>query len=490
MRDQVQSFFASLPAVVTPFLPPTYPLVVGVSGGPDSLALLHLLANESAHPPQALVVGHLDHGLRPESHSEAEFVADLSARWGIRCIVRTLHVERLAREKGLSLEEAGRVARYQFLAKVATDVGARLVAVGHNADDQVETVLMHFLRGTGLAGLRGMRPVSVFPTAPDLFLLRPLLEISRETIVAYCHEQGLEPRHDLSNMDISFFRNRLRHELLPLLESYNPQIRRRLRHTAEVIAADYELLESLREKAWREVVIDEGDGWVRVDSTRWQALPLSLRRQTLRYAVASLRASLRDISFRAVELARGIADEGEIGAQATLPGNLTLTVEYESWRLEQAEASIPVELPQILGDNPVPLTVPSQTALANGWVLELSLVPASEALADLGAEDPWRVFIDAGVAAGLTLRGRMAGERFEPLGMEGHSVSVADLMINEKVPARLRNAWPIVAGGDRVVWVVGLRLGRHARLTEASEEVVCLSCWRVVDETTSEPVLS
>lgn len=485
MRDQLQSFFTSLPKNVASFLPPDYPLVVGVSGGPDSLALLHLLVSDPAFPRDALVVGHLDHGLRRESHAEAGFVAEMCAQWGVRCVVRVVRVERLAKEEGLSLEEAGRTARYHFLGQVAVDAGAKLVAVGHNADDQVETVLMHFLRGTGLAGLRGMRPVSAFPGVPEIYLLRPLLDTARETIVRYCQQQDLMPLDDASNMDTSFFRNRLRHELLPLLESYNPQIRRQLLHTADVIAADHDQLDALCDEAWQAVVVEEGDGWVRVNRARWQRLSLSLRRRTLRRAAASLRTSLRDIGFRAVELARSVAEAGEVGSQATLPGRLALTVEYDSWRLEQAEASIPTEAPQLQGGAAIPLSVPSQTPLANGWLLSAQPMLAAEAMEDLEGDDPWRVFIDADAVGTLMVRGRKRGERFEPLGLEGHSASVADTMINEKVPAHLRSAWPIVTSGDEVVWIVGLRLDRRARVTQSTEKIVCLSCQRTKNDTAS-----
>jgi tRNA(Ile)-lysidine synthase len=144
----------------------------------------------------------------------------------------------------------------------------------------------------------------------------------------------------------------------------------------------------------------------------------------------------------------------------------------------------------VLGDAPVPLSVPSQTALANGWILDVRPVSVAEALRGLEDEDPWRVFIDAGVAGKLTVRGRVVGERLQPLGMGGHSVSVADLMLNEKLPVRLRNAWPIVADGERIVWVVGFRVDRRARITEVTEKVIRLSLRRITNDTVAKGALS
>jgi tRNA(Ile)-lysidine synthase len=197
-------------------------LVVAVSGGPDSLALLHLLSRRELHPAANLVVGHLNHQLRPSAAADATFVAETAAAWGLECHTESVDVAGLARRDGLSLEEAGRGARYQFLARLAHAVGAAHVAAGHNADDQAETVLMHFLRGAGLSGLRGMRPAGPLPGDPAITLLRPFLTTGRAEIEAYCQEHGLAPLTDASNTDTTYFRNRLRHELLPYLAGYNP----------------------------------------------------------------------------------------------------------------------------------------------------------------------------------------------------------------------------------------------------------------------------
>jgi len=248
-------------------------VVVAVSGGPDSLCLLHLLHGLAPALGLQLHVAHLNHGLRGEdADADARFVAGFAAALGLPCTIGQADVRALADAPGISLEEAARQARYRFLSETARAVGARTIAVGHNADDQAETVLMHFLRGSGLAGLRGMAPKTALgeywlggiasrQTPPlamtsggaDFWLIRPLLAIPRRAIEAYCAEHGLAPRFDRSNADTTFFRNRLRHELLPILEQYNPAIRAILAHTAEALAGDHQIVRAEVEAAWGRV---------------------------------------------------------------------------------------------------------------------------------------------------------------------------------------------------------------------------------------------
>ncbi len=451
-------------------------LVVGVSGGPDSLALLHLLVQSGLHPADKLLAAHLNHQLRPSAGPESVYVRELCQRWGVAYRAGTVDVRALADEAGLSLEEAARTARYRFLGQAAGEVGATAVAVGHHADDQAETVLMHFLRGSGLAGLRGMRPISPMPGAPHLNLLRPLLSVTRAEILAYCQAHDIRPVWDESNEDTTFFRNRLRHELLPLLESYNPQIRQRLMHTAEVLAADYELLQELHQEAWSQVLLAQGEGWLRVDLAGWRALPLALQRATLRHAIYSLDPSLRDVTFRPVEAARELALSGDVGSQAMLPGRITLTVEYESWSLTLPGVTAPLpSLPQVEEKGPLPM--PGRFALTNGWLLETTIhdsLPVDQVSSN---PDPWTAYVSLARAGACVVRGRRQGERFQPLGMAGRSASLKDVMINRKIPAGLRPRWPIVANETHVVWLVRGQIDERVRV-RPGEPVLAIHCRR------------
>ncbi len=456
------------------------PLVVGVSGGVDSLALAHLLLQ--VHDPAALIVAHLDHGWRAESAAEARFVQALAATWGMRAVVGRVDTQQLAQAQHQSLEEAARQARYDFLADVAQTTGARHIAVGHQADDQAETILLHLLRGTGLSGLSGMAPAAPTPGHPDILLLRPLLSQTRATLTAYCRQQGLTPHDDPSNQDLRYRRNRLRHQLLPELARYNPQIQTRLTQLGALAAADDALLEKLLDEAWPTLALTTGTGWVRLDRTSWQALPLSLRRRALRRAAQLVRPAGSELSFSTLEQARRVAEQGGVGARADLPAGLKLIVLADGLYLGR-ETLLPTDapFPQLLSPDPVLLPIPGRIHLAQGWVLEATARPAPP-LADIRANrDPWRAYV-ALPDEPLWVRGRRPGERIQPLGMGGHSTPLKEVMIDRKLPAGWRERWPLVALADHPVWLAGWLVDERCCVRPTTEHVVVLRCYRPAAE--------
>lgn len=471
-------------------------VIVGVSGGPDSLCLLHVLQRLREPYNLTLHVAHLHHCLRGEAaDDDAAFVGGLAACWRLPCTIEVVNVPQVAERQGLSIEEAARRVRYRFLVEVAGRVGAKVIAVGHHADDQTETVLMHLIRGSGLAGLRGMLPaidlgrmrLHVEPwkrnqppwPRPGLRLVRPLLDVPRAQIEAYCQEHSLSPRFDRSNLDTTLFRNRLRHELLPTLESYNPNIRVLLRRLASVVAADYAFLEEVRTQAWQEIMHLEDEQTISFDLTRWRVLPLSLQRSTLRHAAYQLRPQLRDVDFVHLEQAVQVATQGRTGAQVSLPQGLMLTVGYRTLRLSDAgQAPAPPDWPllNLDQDECLPVKLPGQTLLPGGaWYLNVAwLEVGDERIFD--NPDPWVAYLDAAKLDGpLALRTRQPGDRFCPLGMNGHSVEIADFMVNSKIPRPWRDQVPLLVlqseVGERVAWVAGWRLDERVRVTSQTQRV-------------------
>ncbi len=442
-------------------------LVVGVSGGADSLALLHLL--HSIYGAERLVVAHLDHSLRPLSSQDARFVEQTAVSWNIPSVIEKRNVASWASDHQMSIEEAGRTLRYRFFARVARQVGAIAIAVAHHADDQAETVLMHLLRGSGLAGLQGMQMVRPLPWADELMLIRPFLSVSRATIEAYCKTHELTPVVDESNEDISFFRNRIRHQLLPLLSSYSPRIKKHLHDLAEIVAADYALLQTVLEETWTQILLDESDSWRRLDLKKWLSLPLSLKRGTLRYAVAQIRPLQQNIGFRSIDLARLLIEKGHSGAEAMLPGGLFLQVGAQTLTIADDLLRVPVDLPQLPENPPIPreLPIPGELELEDGWWLTAVQLETVDLSAIEQNEDVWQAFvaIDEDV---LLVRGRQAGERYQPLGMAGHSAKLRDVMINRKIPAAVRDRWPIVALPDQLVWFVGHQIDERVCVTAPS----------------------
>ncbi len=461
-------------------------MVVGVSGGPDSLCLLHVLNCLSGAYHVALHVAHLNHRIRgSEADTDAAFVARLTQEWGLPCTVEACDVPTLARQKKLSLEEAARRARYAFLAEVAGRVGARRIAVGHNADDQTESVLMHWLRGAGLAGLRGMLPALPLSDyrlleeeGPRAFvLIRPLLEVTRAEIEAYCAEHGLQPRFDLSNLDTTYYRNRLRHELIPYLESYNPGIREVVRRSARVIADDYAYLRAELDRIWPQVVISESDSAIKFDLAAWRSLPTSFQRSTLREAIHRLRRSLRNINWIHVEDALVALREKQAGTQVTLPQGLMLTMSYQTFTVaDESYVELPTDLP-LLAVESLPLAVPGATRLPESeWHIEVCFLGRDEL--PPGWEDnpdPWQAFLDHDVTGSeLVLRRRQPGDRFQPLGLGGRQTTLREFMINVKIPAPWRDRVPIVASSRHIVWLAGWRVDERARITERTKRVLHL----------------
>jgi tRNA(Ile)-lysidine synthetase-like protein len=378
--------------------------------------------------------------------------------------------------------------------RVANKVQAQKIAVGHNADDQVETLLMHFLRGSGLAGLRGMTPIMAIsllhlhpndlPSTSSLLmtphLIRPLLGTPRRQIEAYCRENQLLPRLDSSNLDTTLFRNRLRHELIPYLESYNPNIRQVLHHTAQVVAAEVDQLNDLATQAWSEVVLTQSNHMIQFHRERWLKLSLALRRSTLRRAVYTLHRHLRDISFEQIEQACKIITKGEVGSQATLPQGLSLVLGYDTFIIAPKDGLIVAASyanPRLATGQTISVTIPGVTSLpSTDWQLRASLIPISQLnLAALKQTGQWEAFLDADtVGTQLNLRPRQPGDTFSPLGLAGHRQKVNEFMINAKIPAQQRNHIPLLVAAGQIIWVCGYRLDERACLNPSSQWVLHL----------------
>lgn len=475
-------------------------IVIGVSGGPDSLCLLHLLKNLAPRFALTLTVAHLNHRLRgDDAQADEDFVRKIAADWHLPLFAETHNVAELAAQRKQSVEEAARQVRYAFLWRVAAQVGANKIAVGHNADDQVETVLMHFLRGTGLAGLRGMLPIRSIDSLrlntddipanssqPAPKLIRPLLGVSRTEIEAYCREHNLSPRLDYSNQDATFFRNRLRLELVPQLETYNPNIRQVLRRTARVAAADFEFLNQQVDKTWHFVVTEalpdmpEGTGKIEIDLLRWGELPLALKRSVLRRGVQTLRRSLRDINFEHIETAVAILEKGQTGTKVTLPQGLMLTVGYRTFTITPENTpAYPQEAgsPHLLRDEILPLNLPGATRLPDThWQLTAEILPAGSVnRREVSQVGRWEAYLDADVVGKHPLlRPRRPGDKFLPLGLAGHGKKVNEFMINEKIPADRRNHVPLLVANGQVLWICGYRPDERARLRPTTRRILHL----------------
>ena len=451
---------------------PSQLILVGVSGGPDSVFLLDALHRIG----YSVIAAHYNHHLRADSDKDVAFVKILTDSIGVPFVVGEGKVSEFSRKERLSIEESARILRYRFLFECAQQMGAQAVAVGHTADDQVETVLMHFLRGAGLDGLKGMLPRAILPVWHNhIPLVRPLLEIHRESVLSYCQEQGWQPRLDLTNLDTTLFRNRLRHELIPELETYNPRFREVITRTAKTLAADQVALQGITDLAWQECMLRLGQTYLALSTSAFVRHPLGIQRRLLRKGIASLRPGLRDVDFAAVERAIQFLTEKQDGV-CELTGNLRVFAEGKRFWLAENESDLPTdEWPQVskatMDGAPILLGVSDKVSLREGWVIRAEQFAPSGLVTD----QPDRAWLDVGdLPLPLTIRTRRPGDVFQPLGMAGKVVKLSEFMINVKIPRRTRDAWPLICVGKQIAWIPGVRLAEPFRVTETTRKVIQL----------------
>jgi tRNA(Ile)-lysidine synthase len=449
-------------------------LVTGISGGPDSTCLLDLL-NQAGYE---VIVAHLNHELRPEADDEEARLRDYASRLGIEFVSHKVDVRAYSVSNRTSLEEAARDARYRFLFDVAARTGSAAVAVGHNADDQVETVLMHLLRGSGLSGLRGMEPCLLpNPWSAEIPLVRPLLGVRRTEIMEYLAVRGLPYETDESNADTSYYRNRLRHELIPFLESYNPEISQSILRMAELLRGEHSVVEAAVDAASRLCNFQTGDGYVRMSAKAFGEQLLAIRRSLLRRAIGCLKPGLRDVDFSMIERAIGFLDACRTGSRE-LGSGVHVVLDPVEFYITTDLARLPLDAwPQVQPGAAAELNIPGELRLSNGWKITAWLEPAGAKINDSSNENldehVARVDLDR-LSLPLAVRARQMGDRMQVLGMGGSRVKLSDLMINARVPARARHAWPVVLSGGEVVWVPGLRVSEQHRVTARTEYVAAL----------------
>ncbi len=457
-------------------LDPELPTVVGVSGGPDSLCLLHLLFSQGYR----VIVAHFNHRLRAEAEEDARFVAELAQSWGLLHVREEADVRAFAQARHLSLEDAARQLRYRFLFSTAERFQAQAVAVAHTANDQIETVLLHILRGSGLRGLGGMDYITFLPAfSSRIPLVRPLLGVWREEIEAYCQTHGLAPRQDLSNTSLRFLRNRIRLELLPLLENYNPRLREHLWQMSRLLREDWEILSEGIETLWSKILVEKGEGFLALDEFSLQAQPIPLRRYLIRHSIEALSGQPRDISLKTLERAAHWIES--VSPRLLLNAEFTLQRREGRIYLLASDATWLLLWPQLPSDQPVELPLEGEMTLSGDWRLSMQRETDPRlALQKAQANaDPHQAWIDISeLSLPLLLRPPKIGDHFAPFGMDGHTVKLSDLFINAKIPFPVRKHWPLLCAGDEILWVVGLRLSERARVRPESRMVIHLSLYR------------
>ncbi len=450
-------------------------VLVAVSGGSDSVGLLHLLCSFSDELGIDLAVAHLNHKLRGEQADQDEaYVQRLCRDLDVPCYATSQDVAERAREASLSLEEAGRCARYEYFSTLASQHSFARVALGHTATDRVETLLINLLRGSGLHGLRSIPPVR------DIFV-RPLIATRREAIAEYCEQYCLKPRCDESNLEPShFLRNKIRLQLLPLLgEEYSEDPHEALLRVIRAAEEELAWTEPLVETEFEEVA-SVGANELGLDRQRLSELPAGLQQRLLRRALVELSGAATDVGEVHYDALRELIDEGQTGAEVHLPGKVLARVGYTELELIYDERA--QRQPEGKESWCYELLVPGTVEIPEvGTLVRAELL--AERPSELGNAADRHIIVD-GDAAGsmLCVRNWQPGDCMQPLGMGGHK-KLQDLFVDEKIPQQRRDCIPLVVDSqDRIIWAVGLRMGEQFRVTEDTTKFLKLSAAPLADK--------
>lgn len=431
-------------------------LLVAVSGGPDSVALLMVLWELRLDWKWQLKVAHVHHGLRGrDAEEDMNFVQGTAEALGLDFLPRRVQPGSL-RVKGKSLQEAAREARYRLLEQMALEAGAQAIALGHQADDQAETVLAALIRGAGLRGLAAM------PYRKGL-LVRPLLEVGREEILCYLNERGINFRMDPSNKDPRYLRVRIRQELLPFLKSrFNEGIRDVLCRTAMLCAVEDEYLGQEAERAFKALVRKEGEG-ISIPSREFRKLPMALRLRVLRLGYASVKGDSRGLGMQ-----HAIAMEDFIFQQGperwlNLPGKISFGVSGRDMVMLKAR-----DLKK--GFFCYRILVPGSTRIPEaGLLINWDILEVKEGLPE-GSQSDSLMDLDA-IKEPMVVRSPAPGDRLRPKGLEGRK-KVQDLLVDAHIPRRQRWRVPILADEEGVLWVVGHRLDQRVSLKPHTKRIL------------------
>lgn len=461
-------------------LDPSISLVVGVSGGADSVSLLDILIKLD----WKVLVAHFDHHIRAESTRDAQFVRHLSEQYQVPFLHGEAEPGSLVNRPGFSVEAAARDARYMFLFHQAQTYEAQAVVVAHTADDQVETVLLHLLRGSGLDGLAAMNYSRVVDAwSKNIPLVRPLLDVWRSQVEAYCSLKHLQFVQDQTNQDVTYLRNRVRLEMMPMMEQINPQFKVGLQRLSTLVADDVNELDGLCETHWPDLFKKSGEGWIALHLPRLSRLSPALQRRIIRKAWMQLKGELDDVDFETIERARHLIEKPTRSKRVQLAHDLRLMLEVKTFFLFMDGIRLPLEdnYPYIEMDKgqEVEIPVPGMVELGGQWMITSELLMNTPGK-NWQSPDNFEAFLDADrIQQGLQIRTGRQGERFAPLGMDGKTQKLSDFFTNQKVPARLRSNLPLIADHEQIVWIPGYRTADFCRVTPSSCNIIHLRLIRM-----------
>ena len=455
-------------------------VLVAVSGGADSLALLYGLHALRSQLNCELHVVHLNHCLRLDADADAKFVQQHAAHLELPCTIQRAEVKHLIKQWKLSVEAAGRKARYQFYESVCTEVSATKVALGHHQDDIAETVLMNLIRGSGATGLKGILPVR------NVKFIRPLSGFTRQSIETFLTSIGIVPQHDATNTDTYYLRNRIRGELIPqLARDYNPNIKTGLGRTADVLRAESEYLDTVARKAFETCRIQGSHKNVVLDRVKFRQYHIALQRRMLRQSVFEIFGDMNDFYFAHCEAMLNLVEGDAPNTVLALPNDFRFRRAYQQLIFERK----PVEMESFaypvatVGKTSIAILNTEITAALGDVASHRTLtLPDGKFEAIFDYDKLRKVFAKpSSEIVPLTVRNRQQGDRFQPYGMRG-TKKIKDFFIDAKVPRAERDSIPLLVCGDEILWIIGYTTSESFKIEPDTRQYLYL---RYVSDQTS-----
>lgn len=434
-------------------------VVVAVSGGPDSVFLLRALNELTKDLNLTLIVAHLDHCIRgTASKRDCRFVEDLAKGLGLPFESRSVDVPGLKKAERLSTEQAARRVRYNFFMDTLKGFGAQKVAMGHNADDQAETVLMRLIRGAGVKGLCGIPPIR------DGIFIRPLIEVRRSEIETFLKTNGIEFVIDISNKEDIYLRNKIRNSLIPLLmREYNPGIVQSLIQTSEILRKEDQFLNKIAFDLFSQSRVYGGDKSVTLDISHLRKLDESMQIRILRKAIDSFSGNLKGITFKHFESILLMLCNREGNKFLNLPRGILIERRYNELIIKREEK----ERPFYYSFSQIPCFVRLEEVGKN---LEFKIIsPDYRLKLDI---HPNIAFMDYDqVRFPIIIRSFREGDRFQPMGLKG-TKKLKDFFIDTKTPKSIRKRVPLLVFDDLIAWVIGLRIDHRVMVREYTKEIL------------------
>lgn len=436
-------------------------IVVGVSGGPDSMALLYILNEIKEELGFNIYVAHINHGIRKqEADADEEYVKNICSELMIPFYSTKVNMDEYAKKNKLTSEEAGRAIRYDFFNRILDDIGGGKIAVAHNKNDQAETLLMRFFRGTGLEGLRGMK-------YKNANIIRPLLDAGREEIEKYCSDNDISVRIDRTNLEPIYGRNKIRLEVIPYIaQNYNKGIIDTLARTSKLMQMDSEFILEIVEKKYKKIVVEESQNSIVLDIDNFEKEHYSIKSRIIRQSIEKINGSLKGIEEKHINNILNLMEENVTGKNINISNNIIIKISYGNMIIEKES-----RLRKTLFRYPLHIGKPVYIDELNAAIIS-NVLPISEV--DIKYINRFIKYFDYDKIKGvLYIRNRKDGDRFTPLGMHG-SKKLKDFFIDEKIPRDERDSIPIIEDNGKIIWIVGHRISEEYKVSNNTSKVLVL----------------